>query len=475
VDCERVQNSMALAANQGTTLGIFGIHRFFLGKWLTGLLWLVTGGLFLVGIVYDYWTLNGQIDAVNAEAWRTQRVDRRRRSVPTAAAPRAHARVDQQLPDPIRRLLVDSVRAVRRLAQVAASPIAHARRSPHAVSLIAFRGFGSATRICVTGRVIEDLGLEERADAGTREDRFFTRLRRARRLLLSREIPKATVTIRCGSDDWQTRTDTNGFFFACRPANLFTTEPMWHPYEIELADAPQAAVAPARGDILVTPSSARRLIISDIDDTVVYTGVANKLAMVWRLFATGANRRTPFPGIAAFYRALHLGADGGERNPIIYVSRSPWSLYPVLEEFFQLHRIPVGPVLLLRDWGVTYRHPVPRRAPAHKHDLIEEILSVDGDTPVVLVGDSGQRDPEIYADVVSRHPGRVAAIYIRDLEPGHERSRKLAGIAAEVAAAGSELIAVPDTLQMAADAVCRGWISTAQLEQIKKDAAAGER
>jgi TM2 domain-containing membrane protein YozV len=79
VDCERVQNSMALAANQGTTLGIFGIHRFFLGKWLTGLLWLVTGGLFLVGIVYDYWTLNGQIDAVNAEAWRTQRVDRRRR------------------------------------------------------------------------------------------------------------------------------------------------------------------------------------------------------------------------------------------------------------------------------------------------------------------------------------------------------------------------------------------------------------
>jgi TM2 domain-containing membrane protein YozV len=62
-----------------TFLGIFGIHRFYLGKWLSGLLWLVTGGLFLVGIVYDYWTLNGQIDAVNAEAWRPQRVDRRRR------------------------------------------------------------------------------------------------------------------------------------------------------------------------------------------------------------------------------------------------------------------------------------------------------------------------------------------------------------------------------------------------------------
>lgn len=48
-----------------TFLGIFGIHRFYLGKWVTAIVYLLTGGLFLVGIVYDYWTLNGQIDEVN--------------------------------------------------------------------------------------------------------------------------------------------------------------------------------------------------------------------------------------------------------------------------------------------------------------------------------------------------------------------------------------------------------------------------
>jgi len=48
-----------------TFLGIFGIHRFYLGKWLTGLLWLLTGGLLLLGVLYDYWTLNGQVDEVN--------------------------------------------------------------------------------------------------------------------------------------------------------------------------------------------------------------------------------------------------------------------------------------------------------------------------------------------------------------------------------------------------------------------------
>jgi TM2 domain-containing membrane protein YozV len=44
-----------------TFLGVFGVHRMYLGKWLTGLLYLVTGGLFLIGVIYDYWTLNEQV------------------------------------------------------------------------------------------------------------------------------------------------------------------------------------------------------------------------------------------------------------------------------------------------------------------------------------------------------------------------------------------------------------------------------
>lgn len=51
-----------------TFLGIFGVHRFYQGKWLTGLLYLLTGGLFLLGVIYDYWTLNAQISDINRSA-----------------------------------------------------------------------------------------------------------------------------------------------------------------------------------------------------------------------------------------------------------------------------------------------------------------------------------------------------------------------------------------------------------------------
>jgi TM2 domain-containing membrane protein YozV len=51
-----------------TFFGLFGIHRFYLGKWMTGLLYLVTGGLFLIGYLYDYWTLNSQVSDANSGA-----------------------------------------------------------------------------------------------------------------------------------------------------------------------------------------------------------------------------------------------------------------------------------------------------------------------------------------------------------------------------------------------------------------------
>ena len=52
-----------------TFLGVFGVHRFYMEKWFTGVLYLCTGGLFLMGVIYDFWTLNEQVDDRNLEFW----------------------------------------------------------------------------------------------------------------------------------------------------------------------------------------------------------------------------------------------------------------------------------------------------------------------------------------------------------------------------------------------------------------------
>jgi len=79
--------------------------------------------------------------------------------------------------------------------------------------------------------------------------------------------------------------------------------------------------------VYIPSDKAQRIIVSDIDDTVMYTGVANKLRMLWRVYAQGAEARTAFPGVGQFYKALHHGAFGDENNPVLYISRAPWSIY----------------------------------------------------------------------------------------------------------------------------------------------------
>ncbi len=168
--------------------------------------------------------------------------------------------------------------------------------------------------------------------------------------------------------------------------------------------------------MFIPPERCRCVVVSDIDDTVMRTGVANKLKMLWRLFVEDAESRVAFPGVAALYRALHAGAGGAEGNPMLYVSRAPWGLYEMLSEFFQRHGIPAGPVLFLREWGLSWTHPLPRRATDHKQALIRHMLALYRDLPFVLIGDSGQHDPgglradrrgESRAGAGGLHPQRV--------------------------------------------------------------------
>ncbi len=285
------------------------------------------------------------------------------------------------------------------------------------------------------------------------------------RRIIRRGLGRVELILHFAGAEERVETDRDGYFHATlRPADPPPADREWH--EVDLALDWKGHSISETGTVFIPAESARFVVISDIDDTVMHTGVANTFEMLYRLFVQGAESRTAFPGVAALYRALHDGPTGNEMNPMLYVSRGPWSIYEMLDRFFNLHRIPVGPILFLREWGITLKRPLPRRATDHKIEIVREMVERYDHLPFILIGDSGQHDPEIYSRVVHEFPGRVLAVYIRDVSGRASREGEIRALADEVERAGSSLVLTDDTFAMAEHAASHGFLSGGCLEEV---------
>ncbi len=214
--------------------------------------------------------------------------------------------------------------------------------------------------------------------------------------------------------------------------------------------------------VVVPGENSRFGIISDIDDTIVPTGATRVLEMLKNTFLRNAHSRIPFPGVSAFYRALKQGTSSGEHNPVFYVSSSPWNLYGFLMEFMEINQIPLGP-LMLRDLGLTKEHFISGSHNKHKLIQVERIFEIVKDIPFILIGDSGQHDPEIYLQVVKDFPGRVKMIYIRDANTGRKKALQAGE---QIRVLGVGFLIVKNTMEAARHAADRDWISKDKLKDI---------
>jgi phosphatidate phosphatase APP1 len=375
-----------------------------------------------------------------------------------------------QLPARPRGLVLSGLgSALRKALEVVTRPMrAAAARGGFVVR--PFRGYGSREEVFLIGRVFR----QPTFGSGAPRDSWRGLLLEVARRLLSWGVADARLRARFYGAEQQITSDRDGYFRVhMRPARPPRMDRLWHEMPIELLQPVRIVTA---GQIFLPPAHCRFVVISDIDDTIMETGVANKLKMLWNLFMQGAESRVAFPGVAALLQALHHGVSGHEANPMLYVSRGPWSIYEILDEFFHLHRIPIGPILFLREWGLTLQSPLPRRAQDHKLELIRNMLALYRELPFVLIGDSGQRDPEIYAQIVREHPGRVLSIYIRNVSRDPARHRAIEALALEVVEAGSSLLLAADSLAMAEHAATECLIAPDATAEVieEREAQAGE-
>lgn len=149
-------------------------------------------------------------------------------------------------------------------------------------------------------------------------------------------------------------------------------------------------------------------MISDVDDTIKHSSIGSGAREIFRNAFIRDLADLTIDGVKEWYNTMYDMGVG-----IHYVSNSPWQLFPVLVSFFQKAELPPGSYHLKQYSGMLQGifEPVAER----KKGTLDKIMRDFPERKFILVGDSGEADLEVYTDVVLANPGKVVAIFIRDV------------------------------------------------------------
>ena len=274
------------------------------------------------------------------------------------------------------------------------------------LQIVTYPGFCNQNRLFVRGRVLVGKDIEV-SDLDHGKIRNF---RNMAKRFLSAEIPHARLLVEWQGRSQELTTDHEGYFFECLD---YDPESLLQPV-VRSAEPGLGAEVSAHPKVFEVPSSSKFIAVSDMDDTVILTMATKALRMLTLTMFGNAHTRRSFAGVAHFYRGLQAGMEGNEGNPIFYVSSSPWNLYDFLEEFLEVNGIPLGP-MFLRNHGLEHQRFGFADHRSHKIRAIERLLTVFPEHQVLLVGDTGQKDPEIYREITEKYSSRVAGVLMRNV------------------------------------------------------------
>nr|WP_321235760.1 phosphatase domain-containing protein [uncultured Psychroserpens sp.] len=284
------------------------------------------------------------------------------------------------------------------------------------LQIITFHSYGTDTHFYMRGRALEDetINLEQKGLFGlfiNSWKRFETDEVKHTELKIT--LPNNTIL--------KTVTDDHGYFKIDEQLDglsAMANDKGWLNFEVAYNDIniKRSIQSSNRfpGELLITNTQAEFGVISDIDDTIIHTGVVSTLkwkVLLNSIFKSAASR-IPLEGAADFYHKLHKGISGKNANPIFYVSHSPWNLYRYLEFFLKQNAFPKGPILL-RSFKDIFKKKSGDQPQKQKEIL--NILKTYPDLKFILIGDSGEHDADIYIEIAEAFPSQIAAIYLRSV------------------------------------------------------------
>lgn len=280
-------------------------------------------------------------------------------------------------------------------------------------AIIPYRGYGNRNHAHVKGHVLENKMIYEASSSDKKAKNLLGMLAR----YTSSQIPGVRVQATFQGKSIIGETDENGYF----EMDFDFEEPLpksgWLSIKYEILDdiVEDQEEFIAEGEIYIQEDSSRFGIITDVDDTVLISRSTSMIKKLWLILTKNAKTRLPFKGVSDFYNELHVGTKGDFTNPVFYVSSSEWNLYDFLVDFCAHRELPKG-VFLLQDLKTSLWKLMKTGGGDHTHkeEKIKKILKAY-DLQFILIGDSGQKDAEIYSRVAREFPGRIKSIYIRDV------------------------------------------------------------
>ncbi|GAA3513836.1 DUF2183 domain-containing protein [Aquimarina addita] len=295
------------------------------------------------------------------------------------------------------------------------------RKKP--IRINTYLGYGTHKRLRAMGRALEVENIDFNGNTS-----IFRTLWNIFKQFESDKVTHAGIELHLSNgNNTMTSTNSQGYYYFDKEFTKDTIETSpsnWISYTVSYHGKQKKEIINDnvfKGEMLIPSKDAEYGIISDIDDTILHTGVASlfKWRVITNTFFKNFDKRLPLEGTVNFYKKLQSGKNSLAINPIFYVSNSPWNLYDYLSAFLKKNNFPKGPVLL-RD----FRRPfdkIPKPKKQHKQTEILNLLNLYPHLRFVLIGDSGEKDADIYTKIALEYPDRILAIYLRNI---HKRKEK---------------------------------------------------
>jgi phosphatidate phosphatase APP1 len=331
-----------------------------------------------------------------------------------------------------------------------------------------YLGFCNDKQAYLSGSVMEDKGLEKPKEGQSLRLNMLAMIKR----YISDEIAGVRVKISFRDKSEIVETNELGIFHCyLNFDSSLTGRQQFEQCHYELLDEVienQGSVT-AEGKVLMVTDQPPFGVISDIDDTIMVSHSTDTVKKLKLMLFKNAHTRVPFEGVAAFYRALQKGRKRQKTlNPLFYVSSSEWNLYDLLDDFMAFRDIPAGP-FMLQELEHSIFHFWKSGGGTHEHKLkkILFLLSFFKKMNFILIGDSGQRDPQLYLKAAKKAPGRIIAVYIRCIDKRH-KNPQMQEIKKEMDALKVPMLLISDTEEAARHALINDYIDASSMPDIAR-------